>query len=97
MIDWTINFGHLITIALILFSGAGFYYRQVFDSKVFKEDIVEIKSDLKILNKVVTDVALQKQAMDTQGLMIANLQTEVHELRRGEGLIVAQKKKLTRL
>jgi cupin superfamily acireductone dioxygenase involved in methionine salvage len=87
VIDWTINAGHLLTIALILFAVTGFYYKTLFDGKVFKEDIIEIKSDLKTLNKLLTDVALQKQGMDYQGQMIAALQRDVQEMRRGRGFI----------
>jgi len=32
-----------------------------------KEDIADIKFDLKALNKVVMDVALQNQRLDNQG------------------------------
>lgn len=86
--------GNLITIMSILFVGAGFYYRQIFDSKIFRENIVEIKNDLKILNKLVTDIALQNQRLDNQGerfnqvdKTIEALRMEIRELKHWKGFI----------
>lgn len=87
IVDWTLNASTLLAIGGLLFAAFGFYYRQLYDNQVFKGDIVEIKEDLKALNKVVMDVALQNQRLDTQGQLIVNLQRDIHEIRRGEGLI----------
>lgn len=91
MLDWNINVGQIITIGTLLFAAAGFYYRQLFDSRTFKSDISEIKEDLKMLNKLVMDVALQNARIDNLGQSIVNMQRDIHELRRGEGYITPQR------
>ena len=64
MIVWEISLGTLITLATVLFAGAGFYWRQTYDSKIIKDDIADIKADIRILNKVVVDMAVQTQRTD---------------------------------
>lgn len=96
--DPTISYGTIITIITILFAGSGFYYRQVYDSKRFKADIIDIKADLKLLNQVVIESARQKERLDNQGgrfnqiderldAMHKEFRDDIRELRRGEGLI----------
>lgn len=67
--------------------GIGFYWQTVIDSRNFKSDIVEIKMDLKILNKVITDVALQNQRLDNQGDRLNRIDIRMDELRHGRGYI----------
>lgn len=88
MINWEISLGSLATIATVLLAGTGFYWKQTFYSKKFTEDIVEIKADLKILNKVVMDLALQNQRM----IMI---EKAIDELRHGHGYIYKDKDQFT--
>ncbi len=87
MIDWTISLGNIGTVVAIVFVGGGFYWQQVLDSRRFKLDIVEIKTDLKILNKVITDIALQNQRIDNQAERLNRLDSRIDELRHGKGYI----------
>ena len=64
MIVWEISLGTLLTTATILFAIAGFYWKQTIDSTQIKEDIQDIKADLKALNKVIIDMAVQTQRVD---------------------------------
>jgi hypothetical protein len=80
MIDWTINFGHIITMAMILFAGAGFYYRQLYDGRAFKSDIKEIKLDLKVLNEAMSNQKLIEHR-------ILQLEKWYDEMRHGRGFI----------
>lgn len=85
--DWTVNIGQIGTIGAIIFAAGGFYY----GSQRMKLDITEIKADLKMLNKVVMDVALQNQRIDNLEHRIDErfgaLEHRWDEVRRGEGLI----------
>lgn len=90
MITWEISLGNLLTSVSILFIGAGFYWQTLYDSKVFKRDILDIKTDLKVLNKLVTDIALQNQRLDNQGERLNNIDRHIDEMRRGEGFIKIQ-------
>lgn len=78
--DPSISFGALVTLVTILIAGLGFYWRQVYDSKRFKEDIVDIKTDLKQLNDIIIKLALQTQRMDT-------LEHEIYEMKHGKGFV----------
>jgi hypothetical protein len=80
-IDYSINVGHLITIAAILFAGAGFYWRQLYDGRTFKSDIKEIKLDLKTLNEAMSNQKLIEHRL-------IQLEKWWDELRRGKGFIV---------
>lgn len=104
--NWELNLGSLLIVASVIFSAGGFYAAtrsQVAQAKkdndALKEDISDIKTDLKTLNKVVMDVALQNQRLDNQAERITQiekrsdarllaLETRWDEVRRGEGLIV---------
>lgn len=80
MINWEINVGHLITMGMILFAGAGFYYRQLYDGRAFKLDIKEIKLDLKTINEAVSNQKLIEHRL-------MQLEKWWEELRRGKGFI----------
>ena len=101
--DWSsINAGVLLTVCSIVFSAGAFYAVSRRDAQTIrsdlqrtnaemKEDIADIKFDLKALNKVVMDVALQNQRLDNQGerlnVIEKRFEARWDELRRGEGLI----------
>lgn len=104
-----LNLGTLIVALTIVFSAGGFYAvsrvetrRTREDFKTLKTDlgtdISDIKADLKALNKVIIDVALQNQRLDGQGdrmnalerrsdERMSALERRWEELRRGEGMI----------
>lgn len=96
--NWEINLSSLIVAASVVFSAGGFYWVSKGDTKRLKEDVTDIKTDLKALNKVVMDVALQNQRLDNQGERLTQLEKRIDdrvsamekrwdEVRRGEGLI----------
>lgn len=89
--NWELNLSSLIVAASVIFSAGGFYWVSKGDNKRMKEDIADIKTDLKTLNKVVMDVALQNQRLDNQAdritLLEKRFESRWDELRRGEGLI----------
>jgi hypothetical protein len=87
MIVWEISLGSLLTICTILFAGLGFYFQTLYDSKIFREDISEIKTDLRVLNKVIADLAVQTNRLDTQSERLNRLDMRLDELRHGKGFI----------
>ncbi len=81
MWDWA-NISNFVAIGAALLAIGGFYWRLVYELKNFREDVIDIKIDLKQLNKVIMDLALQNQRLN-------NLETMVLELRHGKGLVDA--------
>lgn len=73
-VDWTINLGNIATIATMIGAALLFLMRSAGDAKVkdvhavtLREDVNLIKADLKALNKVVTDLAVQNTRLNNQG------------------------------
>jgi hypothetical protein len=109
-IDWTINLTSIFTIAGFLLTIVGIYFdnkhrwkesdkRWEMSDRRWEKDIGDIKFDIKTLNQTVTDVALQKQRLDSadarfneQARRINTVEEKFDkrydELRRSEGLIV---------
>lgn len=87
MFEWTLNIGTLLTILTIVVTAASFYSKHEFNANQFKIDIGDIKLDLKQLNKVIMDLALQSQRLDTQGEWVARIAREVEELKHGKGFV----------
>ena len=90
MVEWVYSGAAVtlgITLAAIFISGIGFYWRQVYDSRIFKEDITEIKTYLKTLNDVVIRLAIQSQRLDNQGERINRVEILIDELRHGKGIV----------
>ncbi len=96
--DWTPYISSGIVAASVIFSAGGFYAISRNDNMRMKNDIGDIKADLKTLNKVVMDVALQNQRLDNQAERIGSIEKRLDErmgsmerrwdeVRRGEGLI----------
>lgn len=80
----------IISVAAIIFAAGGFYA----GVRGNKRDLHEIKEDLKMLNKAVSEIAVQNNRLDNQDAMIAALQKQqviqdarVYELSRGRGFI----------
>lgn len=82
-----ISYGAVFTVISVLFMGIGVYYQNFYDNKRFKSDIGDIKIDLKILNKLVTDIALQNQRLDNQGERLNRLENHLDEMRHGKGFV----------
>lgn len=87
MINWEVSLGNIFTIITVLVAGISFYWRQIFYTNRFLEDILEIKLDLKVLNKVLTDLALQNQRLENQDFRINRLSDYIDDVRHGKGLI----------
>lgn len=91
VVEWTINVG---TVAALLFAVAGFYFVTKSDMKIMKENVVAIKTELKVLTDVMKDVAVQKSAIDhhtslitSQASLIAVMEDRLFKLSQGRGWI----------
>jgi hypothetical protein len=106
----TLNIGTLVVALTIVFSAGGFYAVSRVETRRTREDIgnirtdlsadiSDIKADLKALNKVIVDVALQNQRLDNQSDRINSFEKRFdermggmdrrwEELRRGEGMVL---------
>lgn len=91
-IEWSFNLG---TIVVLIFATGGFYWVTKYDMRVLKDNVLAIKEDMKMLNKAVSDIAVQTTRLDNQEKMIVSIQatqavneTRVWELSRAvaEGL-----------
>jgi len=87
MFEWTINVGTVLTVLTIVFTGASLYWKNEYSNLRFTSDIVELKTDIKQLNKVIMDLALQTQRLDI-------LEQSMYELRHGKGWIKDDDKRL---
>lgn len=97
----SINAGVMLTVGSIVFSAGAFYAVSRRDAQAtradmlrmngeVKDDINDIKSDLKALNKVMMDVAVQNTRLDNQDKRLTAMETRWDEVRRGEGLITGR-------
>lgn len=82
-----LNFGTLIAIAAVVFTGIGFYYITKSDMANLKMNVVEIKNDIRILNKVITEVAVQDKRLDIQAEQLNQIRQELIDLRHGRGFV----------
>lgn len=96
------TFLHVIEIGAILGGGLIFLIRlggtfekingtnERLESVLRAQDkqIEEIKDDLKSINRLMIDVALQNQRLDSQDSRLAALDRRYEDLRHGEGFVV---------
>lgn len=87
MIVWEISLGSLLTVLSVMGVGFGFYYQTLYDSRRFKSDINEIKTDLKVLNKIIADLAVQTSRLDNQAERLNRFDARLDELRHGKGFV----------
>jgi hypothetical protein len=90
-IEWTLNIG---TITATAFTLAGAYWVMRYDVKAMKDGMKDLTQDLKKLNEVVTDLAVQDKRLDNQDehitsltKQVALLEGRVYELSHGEGFV----------
>lgn len=87
MIDWTINVGSIVQIVVIVGGIFAFVYSVKGDVSKVKDNITDIKEELKELRKVMTtqidhDGRLRRAEEDIRGM-----REEIKELRHGEGFV----------
>lgn len=85
MWEWTVS--NIITTGIIVTTIIGFYWRQTYDSQMFKDTLIDIKQDIKNLNQVVSKLAVQEQRLDNQGERLNRIDARIDQLREGKGYI----------
>lgn len=80
MIDWTINFGSVLTIAAILGSGLLVLVRMNYSGSTLQREVAELKNDVKRIGTLAMDNAVINNRL-------RNLEQDIHELRHGQGFV----------
>jgi hypothetical protein len=88
VIDWTLNIGNIVQIVVIAGGVFAFIFSVKGDVGKVKDNITDIKEELKELRKVFTtqvdhDTRLARAEED-----IRELRADVKELRHGEGFVL---------
>lgn len=91
MIDWTLNIGAIVQIAVLAIAGLTFVLAVRGDVSAVKSNIVDIKDELKELRQVLTiqvdhDGRLRRAEDD-----VRDIRSEIKELRHGEGFVLPLK------
>jgi hypothetical protein len=75
-VDWTINFGHILTAIGLLGGAVGIVYAVKADVKVIKFEIDSIKDDLKAMAGVLIEIGKQNQRLNDHERRIMRLEDE---------------------
>lgn len=87
MIDWNINFGHMLTIGLIVGGWAWTLIQMKNDGSNLKREVAELKIDVKKFGAIVTDTAVMSKRLDHVEDDIHVMRKDINELRHGEGFV----------
>lgn len=87
MIDWTLNVGTLVNIIVLAGGILIFVYSVKGDVSKVKENIGDIKEELKELRKVFTTQVDHDGRLKRVEDDIRTLRAEIKELRHGEGFV----------
>lgn len=80
MINWTITVGNLIEILVIVIGGVVAISSFKQSLSTVQTDVVELKDDIKALNKVVVQMAVTDQRL-------LAVEQDIRDLQRGKGFI----------
>lgn len=87
MIDWTVNVGTIAQIIVILGSVLTFVFKVNDKVDKVRENVGEIKDELKELRKVFTTQVDHDGRLSRNEKDIADLRADIKELRHGEGFV----------
>lgn len=89
--DWTIRLGDVLVFVGLLATLFLFVTRiggYVYSNEVMMKDITELKSAIRDITRVLTEVAVQKTRLDAQAERQNLLERRLEDLRHGRGFIV---------
>ena len=87
VIDWTISVGTIVQIAVIIGGIFAFVFAVKGDVAKVKENVTDIKSELKELRKVLTTQVDHDGRLKRVEDDIRELRNDIKELRHGEGFV----------
>lgn len=87
MIDWTLNVGTIVQIVVIAAGVFAFIYSVKGDVSQVKENITDIKDELKELRKVFTTQVDHDGRLTRVESDIRDMRGDIKELRHGEGFV----------
>jgi hypothetical protein len=87
MIDWTLNIGTVVQIGVIAAGVFAFIFSVKGDVSKVKENITDIKDELKELRKVFTTQVDHDGRLIRAEADIRSLREDIKELRHGEGFV----------
>ena len=86
-----LNIGTIVIALTFVASMGGFYYGTRSDLKTLQDAMLGVKEDLKLLNKVVMDVALSNQRQDNfekrTDDRFRHMEDDLREMKHGKGFI----------
>ena len=91
MIDWTLNIGTIVQILVIAGGVFAFIFSVKGDVSKVKENITDIKDELKELRKVFTTQVDHDGRLARAEEDIRAIRADVKELRHGEGFVLPLK------
>ena len=87
VIDWTLNIGTIVQIVVIAGGVFAFIFSVKGDVSKVKDNITDIKDELKQLRKVFTTQVDHDGRLSRVEKDVSDLRTDIKELRHGEGFV----------
>lgn len=91
MIDWTVNVAAIVQIAVILVGIFSFVFAVRGDVTKVKDNISDIKEELKELRKVMTTQVDHASRLGRVEADVREVRSDIKELRHGEGFVLPLK------
>ncbi len=85
--SWDVIIGLGVQTALFVLAGYAMVLKNDWSSKALATQMSEMEDEIKKLAIVITQIAVQDIRIDNLTSLVANLQHELYDLRRGRGVI----------
>ena len=88
IIDWTFNVSAIVQIIVLAAGAITFVYAVKGDVSMVKQNITDIKEELKELRKVLTTQIAHEGRLERVEEDVRGLRADLKELRHGEGFVL---------
>ena|SRR5215467_3706399 len=93
--NWEISVGSIMAVMTVIAGIFGFYYSTRNDMQQLKDAMTAVKDDLKMLNKVVMDVALSNVRQDNfekrTDDRFKHMEEDIREMKHGDGFVTKRR------